>query len=31
MKVVIVHYHLRRGGVSRVIDAAQRALIARGA
>ncbi|MDF1741559.1 MAG: glycosyltransferase family 4 protein [Verrucomicrobiales bacterium] len=30
MKVVIVHYHLRRGGVSRVIDAAQRALIDRG-
>jgi len=30
IKVVIVHYHLRRGGVSRVIDAAQRALIERG-
>jgi hypothetical protein len=29
-KIVLVHYHLRRGGVTRVIDAAAKVLEARG-
>jgi len=30
MKIAIVHYHLRRGGVTRVIEAAREAMAARG-